>query len=115
MPDQDQRIAFLGELHRFYVDFCDQRARGIDHAQLAVKAGIANLRRHAVLAQQQTNHGRVLRTRKLSEQRRAELLGEERWHPDVRLKDRCSGKTVIAASGLCQHRAKALAACWADP
>ena len=48
VADQDQRIAFLGKLHRFHMHLGDQRAGGVDHAQAAPGAVLADLGRNSV-------------------------------------------------------------------
>ena len=50
MANQDQRIAFLGELHRLHVNLGDQRTGRINDAQLALLAVLADLGRNAVRA-----------------------------------------------------------------
>ena len=48
MTDEDQRIAFFGKLHRFYVDLCDKWTSRIYHTQTAFFAGVADFGRDAV-------------------------------------------------------------------
>ena len=48
MANQNQRIAFLGELHRLHMHLGDQRTRSIDHPQLPQFAVLAHFRRNAV-------------------------------------------------------------------
>ena len=48
VADEDERITFLGELDGFDVNFGDQRASGIDHAQAAALAVLADFGRDAV-------------------------------------------------------------------
>src|SRR5215471_12282860 len=48
VPDQDQRISLLGKLDRLDVHLCDQRAGGVDHAELANFAARADFGRNAV-------------------------------------------------------------------
>ena len=48
VADQDQRIAFAGELHRLDVDLGHQRAGRVNHPQLAQLAGLPHLGRDAV-------------------------------------------------------------------
>src|SRR5580658_5995194 len=48
MADEHQRIALLGELHRFNVDFGDQRAGSVNHFEPAALAALAHCRRHTV-------------------------------------------------------------------
>ena len=48
MPDQDERIAFLGKLDRFHVDLGHQRTSGVNHPQPALGAVLPNLWRNSV-------------------------------------------------------------------
>ena len=50
MSDQDERIPFLGKLDSFHVDLGHQRTGGVNHAQPAFCAVLANLRRDSVRA-----------------------------------------------------------------
>ena len=50
VTDEDQRIAFFGELDGFDVNLGDQRAGGVDDAQAAPGAVFANFGRNAVSA-----------------------------------------------------------------
>ena len=57
MPDQDQRIPFLGKFHRLHMHLGDQRTRSINHPQLPQLAGIAHFRRNSMRA---INHALAL-------------------------------------------------------
>src|ERR1700730_8372049 len=48
VADEDQRIAFLGELYGFHVYLGDQWAGGVNHAQAAIFTGLADFRRDAM-------------------------------------------------------------------
>ena len=48
VADEDEGITFLGELDGFDVDLGDERAGGIDHAQAAAGAVLADFGRNAV-------------------------------------------------------------------
>ena len=50
MADENERVAFFRELHGLHVDLRYQRAGGVDDAQSALFAGIADFRGNAVRA-----------------------------------------------------------------
>ena len=58
VSDQDQRVPFLGKLHGFHVDLGDQRTSGVNHAQIAVHARLADFRRNPVSAVNNALSGR---------------------------------------------------------
>ena len=53
MADQNQRAPFARKFQRFQMNFGHQRARSVNHAQLALLRFGAHARRHAVRAENQ--------------------------------------------------------------
>ena len=48
MSDQDERVAFLCELYRFYVNLGHKRAGRVNYPQFAMFTGFPNLRRDSM-------------------------------------------------------------------